>query len=217
MVRTDSRDTKERLLDAAETLFGERGVAAVSVRDITAAADANIAAVNYHFRSKDGLLQAVINRRMEPLNAERLRLLDLVESTAGDVPLTVEGILSAFVGPTFHLNRKHPAYMKFIGQLHHEAGALAKGFLASDQFGELIARLRSMLMRALPGADPSSMWWGMSFLIGAMIHTWMKGHEIEAMSGGDARYDSDEVMIERLTSYAAAGLRALAVPQEDGK
>ena len=97
MVTADSKDTKERLLDAAETLFGDRGVAAVSVRDITAAAGANIAAVNYHFGSKDGLLQAVINRRMEPLNAERLRLLDLVESAAGDAPPTVEGVLHAFV------------------------------------------------------------------------------------------------------------------------
>ena len=214
MVTTDSKDTKERLLDAAETLFGERGVAAVSVRDITAAADANIAAVNYHFRSKDGLLQAAISRRMEPLNAERIRLLNLVESAAGDAPLTLERILSAFVGPTFHLNRKHPAYIKFIGQLHHETGALAKGFLATAQFSELIARLRSMLSRALPGADPSSMWWGMSFLIGAMIHTWMKGHEIESMSGGEARYDSDEAMIERLTTYAAAGLRAMIITPE---
>ena len=80
MTPTDQRDTKERLLDAAEALFGDRGIAAVSVRDITAQADANIAAVNYHFGGKDALFLAVLNRRMEPLNAERLRLLDLVEA-----------------------------------------------------------------------------------------------------------------------------------------
>jgi AcrR family transcriptional regulator len=217
MATTDVQDTKGRLLDAAEALFGDRGVAGVSVREITAAADANIAAVNYHFGSKDGLLEEVLNRRMEPLNAERLRLLDLVESAAGDGAPTVEGILDAFVGPTFRMKRKHPNFMKVIGQLHHEPGAVAHKLLATPRFQELIKRLRSMLLLALPGTEPSESWWGMSFLIGAMIHTWMKGHEIEVVSGGEAVYDSDEAMIERLTCYAAAGLRALVAPREGGR
>lgn len=210
MVTTDVQDTKGRLLDAAEALFGDRGVAAVSVREITSKAGANIAAVNYHFGSKDGLLQGVLNRRMEPLNEERLDLLDRVESAAGDQPPTIEDILSAFVAPTFRMTRQHPEFMKVIGQLHHECGALAENLLATARFTELIARLRSMILAALPDAKPADAWWGMSFLMGAMIHTWMKGHEIQAISGGEAVYDTDEAMVERLTRYASAGLRAIA-------
>jgi len=210
MVTTDTRDTKERLLDAAESLFGDRGIATVSVRDITAAAEANIAAVNYHFGSKDGLMLQVLNRRMEPLNAERLRLLDLVEEEAGDVPPTVEGILNTFVGPTFRTFRSNPDFMKFVGQLHHECGTPTDKIVATARFGELIVRLRSALLRALPGSEPSASWWGMSFLMGAMIHTWMKGQEIASITNGEAVYDSDDAMIERLTVFASAGLRALA-------
>lgn len=210
MATTESKDTRERLLDAAEVLFGEQGVSAVSVREITAAADANIAAVNYHFGSKDELLLAVLNRRIGPLNAKRLALLDRASADAGDGPLTVEAVLGAFVGPTLMMCRKHPAFMKIIGQLHHEGGELARQLLATDGFRELIERMRGMMLRALPGAAPSDAWWGMSFLIGAMIHTWMKGQEIEAISCGEAVYDSDEAMIERMTRFAAAGMRAIA-------
>ncbi len=210
MAPTDPRDTKERLIDAAESLFGDRGIAAVSVRDITARAEANIAAVNYHFGSKDALFLAVLKRRMEPLNAERLRLLDIVEETAGGEPPALEEILSAFVEPTFRVFRSNPDFMKFVGQLHHECGSLADSLLATSRFGELIARLRIALLRALPGSQPASSWWGMNFLMGAMIHTWMGGHEIEAISGGEAVYGSDEIMVERLTKFAAAGLRAIA-------
>jgi hypothetical protein len=151
---------------------------------------------------------------MEPLNSERLRLLDQIEAESGDAPPDLEGILNAFVGPTFRMFRSNPDFMKFVGQLHHECGSLADSLLSTARFGELIARMRSALLRALPDAAPASLWWGMSFLIGAMIHTWMKGHEIETLSDGEALHDTDEAMVERLTKFAAAGLRAVAAIPE---
>lgn len=77
-------DTKERILDAAERLFAQHSYAGVSLRTITAEAGVNLAAVNYHFGSKDALLQAVFLRRAKDLNRERLRLLAEVEENAGD-------------------------------------------------------------------------------------------------------------------------------------
>ena len=62
------QDTKSRILDAAEKLFGLNGFEATSLRDITAEAQVNLAAVNYHFQSKDSLIDAVIARRIEPVN-----------------------------------------------------------------------------------------------------------------------------------------------------
>ena len=59
-------DTKERILDAAEQLFGEHGPSDTSLRAITAAAGVNLAAVNYHFGSKEKLIEAVLSRRLEP-------------------------------------------------------------------------------------------------------------------------------------------------------
>src|SRR5579864_6361354 len=87
-------DTKTRILEAAEKLFGSKGFDATSLRDITAEADVNLAAVNYHFQTKDSLIDAVIARRIEPINDKRRAMLD----TAGPNP-SVEQILIAFLAP----------------------------------------------------------------------------------------------------------------------
>ena len=74
--------TKERLLDAAEALFMEHGFEATSLRLITATAGANLAAANYHFGSKEAMFEAVLTRRLDPMNQERVELLDRFEAEA---------------------------------------------------------------------------------------------------------------------------------------
>src|SRR5262245_62123867 len=95
--------TKQRILDVAEVQFAEHGYAGASLRGIIAAAHVNLAAVHYHFRSKEALLEAVLLRRAGPLNEERLRLLDALEAQAGNGGAPVEGIIEAFIGPPLHL------------------------------------------------------------------------------------------------------------------
>ena len=87
-------DTKTRILDAAEKLFGQNGFDATSLRDITTEADVNLAAVNYHFQSKDSLIEAVIMRVAGPVNGKRLSMLEAAGKTAA-----VDQIIEAFVGP----------------------------------------------------------------------------------------------------------------------
>src|SRR5579863_10630017 len=87
-------DTKSRILDAAEKLFAMNGFKPTSLRDITAEAQVNLAAVNYHFQSKDSLIDAVIARRIEPVNRKRMEMLE----AAGPNP-SVEQILTAFLAP----------------------------------------------------------------------------------------------------------------------
>src|SRR5579863_5381643 len=87
-------DTKSRILDSAEKLFGLNGFEATSLRDITAEAQVNLAAVNYHFQSKESLIDAVIARRIEPVNRRRFEMLDAAGPNA-----TVEQILAAFLTP----------------------------------------------------------------------------------------------------------------------
>jgi AcrR family transcriptional regulator len=202
------QDTRERLLEAVERLYAEKGVDGASLRDITSAAGANVAAVNYHFGSKDGLLPALIERRFVPLNRERIRMLDLAEAAAGDSPPTLESILQAFVEPTLRMCRKHPDFMRVLGRLHNEARAQHDVIFECGRFDELVARFRAALVRTLPDTPPGEIWWGMMFVLGALIHTWMNWAEIEALSGGEAAYESDEKMIRRMVGFAAAGLRA---------
>src|SRR6476661_10749602 len=80
--------TKDRILDAAEALFMEHGFEATSLRALTAAAGVNLAAVNYHFGSKEELFQSVLTRRLDPMNQERIDLLEKVEREAGGRPLS---------------------------------------------------------------------------------------------------------------------------------
>ena len=91
--------TRRRLLEAAEQLFSEEGFDRVSVRDITERAKANVAAVNYHFGSREGLVEQVMERYINPVNEERVARLDTLERRAGSKPVPVEELLDAFVRP----------------------------------------------------------------------------------------------------------------------
>src|SRR5215470_7799735 len=93
--------TRESLMDAAESLFAERGIQAASLRAITEQAGANLAAVHYHFGSKQGLVRAVFSRRLNPLNAERLRRLTQIEEAGGGL----EEVLHAFLVPALDMAR----------------------------------------------------------------------------------------------------------------
>src|SRR5438094_10489788 len=91
------RDTRMRILDVAEELFGEEGIERVSIRDITDKAKVNLAAINYHFGSKEDLVVAVFERRVVPVNEAGLAALDLVEKSAGKRIPKLEAILEAFI------------------------------------------------------------------------------------------------------------------------
>src|SRR5271156_7232965 len=101
---SEKPDTKSRILDVAEKLFGINGFEATSLRDITAEAQVNLAAVNYHFQSKDSLIDAVIARRIEPVNRRRYEMLD----AAGLNP-SLDQILTAFLEPVLEQNLSNVA------------------------------------------------------------------------------------------------------------
>jgi len=90
-------ETRTRILDAAEELFMQHGFEATSMRQLTAKAGVNLAAVNYHFGSKDALIEAVFRRRLDPMNAARIAELEKLE---GPSP---EAIIRAFIGPGLRL------------------------------------------------------------------------------------------------------------------
>ena len=209
MATDETRDTRERLLDEGECLFGQRGIAEVSLREITSAADANIASVNYHFGSKDGLVREVFARRMGPLNEERLNLLDELEAAAGEEPQALEQLPRIFAGPTIRMARRHPDFMMLAGRYHLDQRADCIEVMHAPRFHEFVQRIRSVLVRKYPHVAESTLWWAMHFVVGMMLHTWMGGKETERLSGGVARWEDDEVMIDRLVHFATAGFAHL--------
>src|SRR5437588_10537254 len=112
--------TKDRILDAAEGLLARHGFEATSLRAITAAAGVNLAAVNYHFQSKDALIRAVIARRIGPINEKRLEMLDAIEAAAGDGPLPIAPVIEAFVGPVIEVRNKAQCFAPIMGRVFNE-------------------------------------------------------------------------------------------------
>src|SRR5437879_10314950 len=138
--------TRSRILDVAEALFGERGLDRVSIRDITRKARVNLAAINYHFGSKEDLIAAVFERRVVPVNEARLAALDLVEKSAGKRIPKLEAVLEAFIRPALQSSLKPSkggtAFSKLFGRCLSEPSREVKVLLKS-QFAHLAARLEA--------------------------------------------------------------------------
>jgi len=206
--------TKNRILDAAERLFAREGFEATSLRAITAEAQANLAAVNYHFQSKEALVQAVIGRRMGPVNQRRLALLDGYEAEAGANPVPLENILDAFLRPVIEIAAGHAKeFVPLIGRLYTEPGGFSER-LYQQQFEPLARRFLPALKRALPEVPENELVWRVHFAIGVMAHTMGAGVMLRALSGGrcDQTHDA-EGTLRRMQAFILAGLTA-PVPAE---
>lgn len=206
-----ARDTKERLLDAAERLFAERGFEGTSLRAVTQAADASVSAANYHFGSKEELLRATLRRRVEPVNRRRLDRLDALESAESGEP-AVEAVLEAFLRPIFEIRAISPEapahYRHVAARLFSDPPDLVAS-LKRDLFGVVNERFVAALARALPGRSRDDVELGFQLTVGCMVHV-IGGHLVSQHGKGDTGGFGDEALLARLLAYGAAGLRAVA-------
>ena len=202
------RDTRSRILDVAEELFGERGLDRVSIRDITREAEVNLASINYHFGSKEDLIAAVFERRVVPVNKARLAALDVVEKSAGKKIPKLEAILEAFIRPALQSALKPSkggtAFSKLFGRCLSEPSPEVEALL-KRQFEPLVERMDAALKKALPHLSRSEIFWCLKFTYGALHHwlltkdkfrpDWVEKVDVEAQT-------------QKLISFAAAGFRA---------
>lgn len=192
--------TKQRILDTAERLFGERGYDATSLRHIIADAGVNLAAVHYHFGSKEELLDEVVRRKAGPVNEVRLALLDRIEAEAGRRPPAVEKVLEAFLGPMAEAAERNPQFVRLMGRMHAE-GLIPE--ILRKHFQPVVARFLAALRRALPGLPEPEFLWRIHFMIGAMAHTMCGPPEFPRAAPGDF-----QSRIARLVVFLSAGFRA---------
>jgi AcrR family transcriptional regulator len=203
--------TKDRILDAAERLFAEHGFDGVSLRTIIAEAGVNLAAVHYHFHSKEALLDAVFARRVAPLNQERLARLEACEAEARGGAVPIERLLDALLLPILHLvrdpSRNGPTFCKLMGRLHSESNTkMAEVF--KKHLGGFAQRLMPALQRSLPDLPKEELLWRMHFMMGAVAHT-LRGSPVTAVMSDGVIDPSDlEGGMYRLIAFLAAGLRA---------
>ncbi|MGV3771774.1 MAG: TetR/AcrR family transcriptional regulator [Verrucomicrobiales bacterium] len=197
-------DTKTKILDVAEKLFADLGTEAVSIRDITDAADVNLAAVNYHFGSKEDLIFAVLERRITPLNDARIEAIEAVERAAKGKPAKVEEILEAFIRPTLTCCgdvKGASAFSKLFGRCLFEPKPEVERFL-KKQFEPLVERLDAALMKALPHLSRADIFWRMKFTFGA-LHHWLLTKEKYIPAWAEGTPENDQV--QKLIAFAAAG------------
>ena len=205
-------DTKTTILDAAEKLFSDGGFDGTSTRSIVAEAQVNLAAINYHFGSREGLVHAVLQRRLLPLNRERLRLLDECELRAGkNGSLPVREVVYAMIAPAIWFSRDPEkgggTFMRLLGRVFIDPSESWQATV-EDLCGDTIRRFIAAYSRALPKLAAEDLFWRVHFGVGAFVHTLCSSHHIHRVSGGVCDSDNADGMIERLTTFIEAGLLA---------
>jgi AcrR family transcriptional regulator len=221
--KNPTRPGDERILDAAEQLFAQRGYHGVSLRDITRAAGVDVALVSYHFGGKRELFTAVFERRSEVLNRERLEELDEVCRAARPGSPTIEAIVNAFTEPLLQRSaRGGPGWKSYFALVAYVNNSPEFGpVMMTRHFDPLVDRFIAVLREALPECPPREIYWSYQFLTGALTLTFAETGRIDKLSGGLCRSSDLDSVLQRLVPYVAAGFRALCAraqpPPRPGK
>jgi len=195
--------TKEKILDTAERLIASQGFAATSLRQIISEAQVNLAAVHYHFGSKEELLDQLVLRKVTRVNEEREALLERFERESGGDPVPVEKILAAFFQPMIEAGSRNPQFVRLMGRL------IAEGLIpsiAEKHFQPTTSRFIAALRRALPHLPEGELFWRVQFMFGAMSHT------IGGLALSVPQIHGDgtdfQLLMRRLMAFLGAGMNA---------
>jgi AcrR family transcriptional regulator len=195
---SSSSETRERILDAAELLFIERGFAATSLRAIASGAGVNLAATHYHFGSKNGLLAAVFHRRIAPINEQRLS--EFKQLTETDPDLTIRKVVEVFFRP-FMKSDLYAAIPALIGRIYGEPEAITKPLLESE-FAEVAGVFHAAATTVLPRVSSKELQWRTHFMIGSLIHLL----RLNSPLGVEPSRTSFIEGLEHLINFSIAGL-----------
>lgn len=208
-------ETRARVLAAAERLFAERGLDAVSIRDIIAAAGANLGAINYHFGTKGRLIQAVFERRLVPSAQEQLRALDAVEKAAGERPPKLEAVLEAIFRPVVEgamdPTRGGATFGKLMARSLVDPNPVMEKVMHSH-FAAVVKRVDAALMRAMPHLTAEDVFWRMHLLMGG-VHQSLLLLGRKPPPGAPVLNLDAETYVRRFVAFAAAAFRA-PLPKE---
>ena len=198
--------TKDRILGAAEELFAQFGFSGTSLRQVTSRADVNIAAVNYHFGSKENLVNEVFRRRMDDMTAQRLQALRAaVEQHPGEL----DPILAAFVEPALALAQdRHGggAFVRVLARAYAEKNDSLRKFL-SDHYGHVLRDFAKAIAACLPALSKEELYWRLDFLAGALTYA-MADFGLIKRPAGISEAAHRERAARELIRFAAAGFRS---------
>lgn len=204
-------DTVQRILDAAESLFAEKGFAETSLRQITGKAQVNLAAVNYHFGSKKSLIQAVFARFLDPFCASLEEALEARQENDSSV-LTLESLLQLLVEQTLGLKPRSgqdlSIFMRLLGLAFTESQGHLRRFL-NERYGSIWRLYMGQLQQVGPQISPAELFWRVHFMIGSVAFTMSGIKALREISESDfsTRVSTEQVM-RLMLPFLAAGMRA---------
>ena len=198
--------TRQRILDSAELLFARHGFAGASLRQVTASAKVNLAAVNYHFGSKENLINEVFRRRLDTLNEQRLGALEAVQERKS---FSLEDVLAAFVQPALMLSLDYTGggigFVRVLARAFAEHNEQLRTFL-HDNYSPTLKRFTAVFAGLLPHLDKQELYWRLDIVSGALTYAMADFGMIKRR--GTSPQQHRDLTAEHLINFAAAGLRA---------
>lgn len=198
-------NTKERIIHAAEDLFAQHGFAGTSLRQVTSRADVNIAAVNYHFGSKENLVHEVFKHRMDEMSEKRLSQLSKVLERD---PKDLEAILLAFIQPALALtlDRHGGSFVRVLARAYAEKNDGLRNFL-SENYGQVLRAFAQAIAQCLPNLSKEDLYWRMDFMAGSLTYAMADFGLIKRQSGVSEKTHCEKAA-QQLIKFAQAGLKA---------
>lgn len=204
-------DTVQRILDAAESLFADKGFAETSLRQITGKAQVNLAAVNYHFGSKKSLIQAVFARFLDPF-CESLEQTLKQRQTDEKSPLTLESLLQLLVEQALAIKPRSgqdlSIFMRLLVLAFTESQGHLRRFL-NERYGNVWRHYMGLLQQTGPQISPVELFWRVHFMIGTVAFSMSGLKALRAISESDfsTRVSTEQVM-RLMLPFLAAGMQA---------
>jgi len=204
-------ETVERILDAAEQLFAEKGFAETSLRLITSKAGVNLAAVNYHFGSKKALIQAVFSHFLGPFCASLEKELDRLQALPEHKPELeelFELLLSQVLAVKPRSGNDLSTFMRLLGLAFNQSQGHLRKYL-EEVYGRVFRRYMLLLIEAAPKIPPLELFWRIHFMVGAAAFSMSGIKALRAMAENDyGVHTSTEQVMRMMVPFLAAGARA---------
>jgi AcrR family transcriptional regulator len=202
-----SDQTRSAILAAAERLYADRGFGDVTLRDIVAEANVNLAAVNYHFGSKDELIAELFVTRSIQTNRERLNELKAAEE-AGGGRAAIEDIMRALVGPTLRgclgPDREGSPAARFMIRASIESVPPIRRI--KNREVDHLRKFAAAMRRAMPGRDDTELYWGLHFALAMAHHTIREKERLLRLSEGKCDLDDVRAIIDRVVTVSVMAL-----------
>ena len=199
--------TATRLLDVAEALFSEHGYALTTVRDIAAKSKVNQALINYHFKNKRGLFNAVFERRASVLLQERVDLLNAAKIKAKKKPIPLKELIYAFVYPPLRMaseDKGGQSFVKLQARLHNEPKEIESA-LRAKLYDKVSLLFVDELKRTLPKLSEPSICWRLIFIMGLYLYVASNTGRLEVISKGKAKGGNLKQALPEILNFCEQG------------